>query len=697
MLIPLFLIPVVLAVGDVWTPDVFHPYDIARQACTKAIGDAAAVCDTSGGHHSIDYECMCNHMPGFGSFVDCFIKGYDNNTEILEGFRAACGVQTGVLVDQESFWENYTHAMHFQKPAPSMEDTSSDSGHSMSTELISVDYPIELNYTEFALYKEYYQKRRNNNNVSIYYGYGMLGYWAVVILLTAIVNWTAIIFPGVTKKFTGTCSTLYRKYIGLCATYGRNKAKSIDNGFYLMPSRYESVVIFFFYLLTAVVNGVGIVTVPGNKVVPNLGADLCLKVGVRTGITPGCIFPLLILFAGRSNILQYITRWNYSTFMTYHRWIAINATILVFIHSVTFSAYWVMVGDYWTGMKPAYMIWGTVATIVGCLMLPQSLLVLRRMNYEFFLLFHRILAFFYILGSYYHTELYGYGVFYVVAFGVWALDWLVRLVKMAMFGAPVANIKLVSDLTLKVTIPKPKYWTQTVGGFAYVNFLLPTCFWQAHPFSFTDCESENIEMYIRVKGGVTHGLYKHLLSTPNHEANIRVLVEGPYGVQTHARKFDNTLFLAGGNGVPGIFGECLDLARRVGDSKKLKFVWIVRSYENLAWFKDQLQKFNELNVDATVYITRSITETKESDSENESKLIVQLCQLQEQLPFINFQQMKPSVEVLVAKEIKETDGTLAIVTCGPEGMVDDVRHTVVNNLDQTKQRIDFFEQLQVWA
>ena len=56
------------------------------------------------------------------------------------------------------------------------------------------------------------------------------------------------------------------------------------------------------------------------------------------------------------------------------------------------------------------------------------------------------------------------------------------------------------------------------------------------------------------------------------------------------------------------------------------------------------------------------------------------------------------MEEMVLQEIDESNGSVAFVTCGHPLMVDDLRHSVVSNLDNTKgKRVEFFEQLQVWA
>ena len=109
--------------------------------------------------------------------------------------------------------------------------------------------------------------------------------------------------------------------------------------------------------------------------------------------------------------------------------------------------------------------------------------------------------------------------------------------------------------TLKVVIPKPRHWKSVPGGHAFIHFIRPTCFWQNHPFTFVESpDGKSILVYCKVKGGITHSLYRYLSNNPGQTASIRVGVEGPYGEPTPARYADTAVFVAGG-GIPGIYSK----------------------------------------------------------------------------------------------------------------------------------------------
>ena len=64
------------------------------------------------------------------------------------------------------------------------------------------------------------------------------------------------------------------------------------------------------------------------------------------------------------------------------------------------------------------------------------------------------------------------------------------------------------------------------------------------------------------------------------------------------------------------------------------------------------------------------------------------------LSFIEFIEEKPDFYNIVAEEIKQLSGPLAIASCAHGSMVDDVRKSVADNLNQSSYRIELFEQIQ---
>lgn len=180
------------------------------------------------------------------------------------------------------------------------------------------------------------------------------------------------------------------------------------------------------------------------------------------------------------------------------------------------------------------------------------------------LIVHHVLVIIFIAGGWIHSPGNNLYITYCAAVAVWGFDKLIRLVRVTSYGVKKANVELIANEVLKVTIPRPQWWRPFPGSYAYIYFLKPAFCWQSHPFTLVDSVQENntLTFYIKVKGGMTHGIYKQLLCTPSQCATFNVLVEGPYASPHSGRKFDNLILLSSGTGIPGLYYAALDLIRR---------------------------------------------------------------------------------------------------------------------------------------
>lgn len=702
-------------------PEFVSEFDIVVEACNTGVGNAATFCRE--GRHPPPLVCACSNPGKFITFMDCLVRGEGNRTEIITQFAEEC-TKLGNETTYESAFQMYNSNFDQIRNASEIEGFNATR---------PITYPVLMDFDQYKIDRKYVRMDEMNGNYAQYFGYGLIAYWVVVLAIASIVNWTIHLFPNFTGKFTGPLSNFWRRHVSLPAAISRRKTHAFRFG-WLIPSRMELLIMFGFTFLCAIFCGYGIYQYPGNSVYPSVKGGVSRMVAIRTGVLVGFICPFLVLFAGRNNFLQWLTRWNFATFISYHRFVSRLVILIVIIHAITFTVTDKVRGVYERHMSRDFVQWGVAAGVAGGIILVQSLLFLRRKSYEVFLLIHIGMAIAFIAGGYRHTVRFGYSPFYWSAIAIWAFDRLIRFTRLIAFGAPTADVTLLAEETLRVVIPKPSYWHAIPGGHAFVHFLLPSCFWQSHPFTFTDSSElgNYIVMYIKLKGGVTHGVYKKLLKAPGHTAKIKVLVEGPYGEASSARKYKNAVFIAGGNGIPGIYSECIDLSRRTADGNgpRLKLIWVLREWKSLAWFYHELKNLTSTNIDTTIYITKPSLEPSglnhlrpilnDSDSSHSVNVEKQISEDKDRsdkdnsdidsmdehslvetvkngLPGINFKEGRPNMHDLVCNEIQETDGSLAFVACGHPVMVDDIRFEVSRNLDMTKHRVEYFEQLQVWA
>lgn len=693
--------------------------------CNQWTGSVVTYCDDD-----FPRFCGCTNFYAMSTYFGC-----------LSDYNAPKGVYTRFMEDCLEY-ENATITMlqikdateYYKKHAKYVSQIPNFNATAIS------EVVIRTNKSEADTYINSFKQNYWNYDNSIYYGSGLLGYWALVFLISGIVNWSKLLFPGLVKKFTGPISNKWRKYVSIPALYKKKRAtdhKVFLFIHYLVPSRMETIVIFLFAMLIIGVCSPDIYYIKNDPVYLSKLRAVSRLTADRAAIVSLALIPLLILLAGRNNFLLWLTRLKFSTFITYHRWIARFVFVLVLLHACCYTYVYVINEVYSDAMKDTYFHWGVIAVISAGLMMGQGLLYLRRNLYEIFLLVHIILGALFVAGGWLHTQILGYVNYFYAATAVWCFDRAVRIVRICLFGFPNAEVKLYCGECLKVVVPRPRYWHPTPGAHAFIHFIRPTCFWQSHPFTFTVSSHSNdkIFLYCKVKGGMTHGLYKYLSTSPNCTANIRVALEGPYGGGTAARKYDTAVFIAGGNGIPGMYSEIYDIALRTGGNSKqvLKLKWIIRTYDSIIWFYDELMALKNTHIQTTIFVTKpgneissndykqlkfSLRDSDEkSDEYKEGSKVVEkyednedtpidlepnsnIRKLQSELSHIEFREFRPSIDEMIETEIEESNGSVCFVSCGHPQMVDDVRYAVLMNLetDGAKgKRIELFEQLQIWA
>jgi predicted ferric reductase len=284
--------------------------------------------------------------------------------------------------------------------------------------------------------------------------------------------------------------------------------------------------------------------------------------------------------------------------------------------------YYVLAGSYSAELARLYWIWGIVGTVAVCAIIPFSVLQIRQKLYEFFLASHIVLSLLFLIGYYYHiwyvyTYNWGYEIWMFVVAGIWALERLLRIVRMIIGGSHTAIVSVTSDtddeyLQLEVEGKNLK------DGVAYLCF--PTLgwrFWETHPFSVSgaskfsprriqatsdsrssqeanateekgpttssvhvqsaqssDNDTSTI-FFARARSGFTKLLREKAVGSEGKQVRLRVLIEGPYNHSGHVRsqlaQCSSILVIAGGVGITA----CLPIIKE-NAAKETNLFWSSR-------------------------------------------------------------------------------------------------------------------------
>jgi predicted ferric reductase len=307
---------------------------------------------------------------------------------------------------------------------------------------------------------------------------------------------------------------------------------------------------------------------------------------------------------------------------------------------------------------------------------------MRRLSYEVFLIGHIIMAIFTIVGSWYHlilrfgkTGTHEYWLY--AAFAVWALDHVLRMLRILNNGFQRATITEVGPHHVRVEIPSVRFANKPAcHGYVYFPTVQPLRPWENHPFSvnstavlhsfrakldagpgsptssFHDADSKDntatktnstvatsriaagetraspgVTLYVRKSTGMTRRLQNH--------NSLLALLDGPYpnNPAEHVLSCERLLLIGGGIGITGLLGFMS------GGHANVKLAWSVKA--------------------EAAALVADLEGVVKSVGEREVKVGERL-----------------NVNALLREEVRMGWGRVGVVVCGPGGLCDDVRAEV---------------------
>lgn len=672
---------------------------VAFYTCATAVQKAAAFCE--GEYAEIPYLCLCANSNAMATVTGCFADIDEDASEANSYYTYFCNANFHTNFTSETIEQAY---MLYKATAQNL--TTLTAVNVSTTPLIIP----QLLYPELELLKKSFKVTLGNVDYTWYFGIGCLAYWGLMLVVSGIVNWCAVLFPGLRNFFNGALSKLIRRLVVLPALAGMNKnvpLRAFGIFDFIMPSRLESIVSFCFFWLVFVLNVFGIKYVTEDPQYTSKSTAIASLVSNRTTLLAMILTPLAFLMEGRNNILLWVTRWKRSTMIYYSRFIGKLVVLMVFVHMLCITSLYNLLGIYSLEIKGPDMSWGIVALVCGFLMWALTTFFFKKNYYEFQATVKIPLVIFWLIGMWFNTASFQINQIIYPSFAVWGFDTLVRVIRIISFGFPSAQVSLLPDNTLKIEMPKPKTWTSAPGRYAYVHFLDGLYFFQNHPFMYYESVSNNtLIMKCKVHDGITKTLSRKLEASPKGQLAIRIAVDGPYGFSSPVHH-NSVVFAAGGSAIGGVYSEAVSFAKKsVDSSRSIKLVWAVPNFDSVAGFEKELQELSTTSVEATVYLTnaaqieRTSIKNEESKSLEESipeKSVDYASNLQSRLQHVTFVYDRPQLQNVVEQEVAEANGSIAFVVSGPARMSDEMRKHVVQQIGQNEKRVDFYDQMQIWA
>ena len=389
------------------------------------------------------------------------------------------------------------------------------------------------------------------------------------------------------------------------------------------------------------------------------------NIGYRTGFITMVQFPLVFLLAGKRNIIGALIGSSYERLNWLHRWASRTLLLTATIHMGYWFADWAPYDYIGTKIttdsitKRGVIAWSILVWIAISSMTP-----IRGWNYELFVVQHIISMVAFIAMVYLHTPAEVH-VWIWICVGLFFLDRMLRggwyvynntaigrskqsqNGSMGKLWAYKAEIVALSDNITKITIRDPSIkWNAGQHVFVTCQALAPL---QAHPFTISSLPTDGkMEFIIQSRNGGTkrfrrHAEREHGLPVVNSDmrtASTSVTIEGPYGRIRPLKQFDSVVLLAGSTGATftmPLLREIVQLwkhtalsqstasSKRSVTTRRVKFVWVVKSGSQLAMFSEQLSEAMEdvkqlqesgqdVELNISVYITCDETFTTEQRS-----------------------------------------------------------------------------------
>ncbi|KAJ6008706.1 hypothetical protein N7522_003722 [Penicillium canescens] len=348
------------------------------------------------------------------------------------------------------------------------------------------------------------------------------------------------------------------------------------------------------------------------------------NVGYRTGFIAICQLPLIFLLAGRQNIIGFMVGMSYASLNWYHRWISRTLWLTATIH----MGFWFRDWDRWH-----YILYqlkndpltkrGFAAWIILTFIVISSFAPVRRLSYEFFVIQHLVTFVGFIVAVWMHAPS-EVKTWVWVPIGLVVFDRFARYTwgaytNLAIFHrkknanalwAHSASFTPLPGNVTRVTIENPGIgWQPGQHVFLTCHSIVPL---QCHPFTIASIPADNkMVFFIRAENGGTRRFFRFaskngsvLRSGEVAPRGRTIFVEGPYGSMRPLRQFDSVVLLAGGMGATFTMPLLRDVVSawknenieqtsnstpRLAATKRLRFIWVIKSRAQLSYFDSQLQ------------------------------------------------------------------------------------------------------------
>jgi predicted ferric reductase len=351
-------------------------------------------------------------------------------------------------------------------------------------------------------------------------------------------------------------------------------------------------------------------------------------IGYRTGFVSIAQLPLIVLLAGKDNIIGMLMGVGYERLNWLHRWTARTLWLTATLHMGFWFRSWARYNYITTKLttdpitQRGFSAWCILTFVVITTIWP-----IRRLKYELFVITHLITFAGFIAAVWLHAPK-EVKIWVWLPIGIFILDRLLRARRVLYLNltpfhfwkrkveglwANSATFTPLSGDVTRITIENPAFrWKPGQHVFLSCHSVIPL---QSHPFTIASLPTDGkLEFLVKAQRGGTKTFLDHAgkgatLPLTSRKVSLRpnrVGLEGPYGCIRDLGQFDSIIFFAGSTGATFTIPHMRNIVQswRQDDhhggrnfwttsgkaiTRRVRFVWVIKARHQLDWFKAQLE------------------------------------------------------------------------------------------------------------
>lgn len=310
--------------------------------------------------------------------------------------------------------------------------------------------------------------------------------------------------------------------------------------------------------------------------------------------------------------------------------------------------------------------------------------------------------------------------FWIPAF-IWIFDRVLRFLRISTFrplswtSAASASYNDDADIiTLTVPVEKSSLCKPKPGTFYYIMVPGDRNCWESHPFTVASVPANNSDIERpREQTALLHSptssalelqetskeelpkdsmtflirpynsFTKRLRNLATHSPTLNIMLDGPYGATHPLHLYSRVVFIVGGTGIIAPLSYLSKLLDKSGICCSVEVHWSVRE---AAFAETVVDEHFDIPLRAdelllTVYSSRAAVPLAQTTLPPQARKEVG----------------RPnSTAIIESAAATAGGGSVAVVACGPEGMLDDARLGVVHVLRRARGQIDYFQDSFSW-